>query len=144
MNENWVEKRKYIRHPSDIPIEVSSHQALPEEKKILSNISSGGLCFKSDIPFKNGTTVSVKISSLRPVFEAKGRVVWCRQKDEGNFDVGVEFMGEEDAFRARMVEQACRIEQYKKEAFQKEGRELTGSQAAAEWIKKYAKDFSGE
>ena len=41
----------------------------------------------------------------------------------------------------RMVEQVCHIEHWKKEIREKEGRELTGEQAAMEWIKKYAKDF---
>ena len=141
MSDNWAEKRKYIRHPSDIPIEISSSNARPEEEKLLSNISFGGLCFRSEVPFKNGTMVTVKISHVRPVFEAKGRVVWCSGEKGGSYDVGVEFAGESDAFRARMVEQVCRIERYKEKVLKKEGRALTGSQAALEWIIKYADKF---
>jgi hypothetical protein len=40
-----------------------------------------------------------------------------------------------------MVEQVCHIEQYKADVLKKEGRELTGEEAAKEWILKYAKDF---
>jgi len=142
MTENWVEKRKYIRHPSDIPIEISTLQSPPEGAKVLNNISFGGLCFKSDIPYENGSSVSVRITHVRPIFEARGTVVWFRGGKGGEaYEVGVEFSGEVDAFRSRMVEQVCRIEQYKKEILEKEGRDLTGTQAALEWIKKYAEGF---
>jgi hypothetical protein len=40
-----------------------------------------------------------------------------------------------------MAEQICRIEEYKKEIREKEGRLLDGTDAALEWIRKYAKDF---
>ncbi len=118
MSDNPVEKRRYIRHPSDIPIEISSDKSLPEEEKVLSNISFGGLCFKSNVPFKYGDIVTIKIVHVRPPFEAKGKVMWCAL-DDSYFDVGVEFAGEGDAFRARMVEQICRIEQYKEEVLKK-------------------------
>jgi hypothetical protein len=77
-----------------------------------------------------------------PTFEILGRVVWCKE-GSGLFDVGVEFLEPEGAFQARMVEQICHIEQYKKDVLEKEGRQLTGEQAALEWIGKYAADFPG-
>jgi PilZ domain len=144
MAEKLIENRKYIRHPSDIPIEVNFEQpAGPEENKLLHNISVGGLCFKSKEPFKKDDMLNVRISLVRPVFEARGRVVWCKGNEDGSFDIGLEFSGMVDAFRARMVEQVCRIEQYKKEVLEREGRALTGSQAALEWITKFAEDFPG-
>ena len=55
--------------------------------------------------------------------------------------MGVSFVDPDDAFRTRMVEQICHIEHYKKEILEKEGRELTGEEAALEWIKRYAGRF---
>jgi hypothetical protein len=43
--------------------------------------------------------------------------------------------------RARMVEQVCYIENYKKVVYQTEGRLLTAEEAAMEWICKYASQF---
>jgi hypothetical protein len=40
-----------------------------------------------------------------------------------------------------MVEQICHIEHYKREVAEREGRELSGQQAAKEWIAKYAASF---
>jgi hypothetical protein len=70
----------------------------------------------------------------------KGRVCWCQEKN-GHFVLGVKFLDTEDAFRVRMVEQICHIEHYKREVFEKEGRVLSGEQAAMEWIPKYGSVF---
>ena len=116
MPEKLIENRRYIRHASDIPIEISSERdSGSEADKLLHNISLGGLCFNSKISFKKDEIVSIRISFVRPVFTAKGRVVWCREHSDGSFDIGLEFSGVVDAFKARMIEQVCRIEQYKKE-----------------------------
>ena len=60
--------------------------------------------------------------------------------DEG-YEVGVEFVMPDDEYRARMVEQLCYIEHYKRRVQAREGRELSGEQAAREWIEKYAAHF---
>ena len=75
-----------------------------------------------------------------PVFQAMGRVSWCRPEGNG-FEIGIEFLNKDDMFSARMVEQVCHIEEYKQEVLLKEGRNLSSEEAALEWIKKYAKDF---
>ena len=41
-----------------------------------------------------------------------------------------------------MTEQICHIEHYKQEVMKREGRRLDCSQAAMEWIDKYARDFT--
>jgi hypothetical protein len=135
-----MEKRQYLRHPSNIPIEILIEDVAASEREFLDNISFGGLCFKSRIFIETGKMINIKIPLLRPVFAAKGRVAWCCKK-EGHFEVGVKFTEVCDAFKIRMAEQICRIEEYKKEIREKEGRLLDGTDAALEWIRKYAKDF---
>ncbi|MBN1822853.1 MAG: PilZ domain-containing protein [Endomicrobiales bacterium] len=135
------ERRRYIRHPSDIPIEINVEGAAPGQEK-LKNVSYGGICFRTKQAIEPGTVISIKISLVHPEFESKAKVVWCSRMND-HFNVGVEFVEIEDAFRVRMVEQICRIEKYKDEVKRKEGRALTGTQAALEWIKKYAKKFPG-
>ena len=51
------------------------------------------------------------------------------------------FLDAEDAFLARMVEQVCHIEDYRKSVHRIEGRELSPEEAAMEWIEKYASQF---
>ena len=85
----------------------------------------------------------MRITLVSPAFEAVGKVVWCRGSD-GHFIVGVEFLDEVDLFRARMVEQICHIEHYKKTLRESEGRHLTSQEAALEWISKYADGFPSQ
>lgn len=132
--------RKYMRHPSDIPIDLEIQGSGRDEKTYLNNVSVGGLSFQSLKRVTPGSVICIRISCVTPVFEAQGRVSWCERVD-GHYDVGIEFLDQEDAYRARMVEQVCHIEHYKKQVLLREGRKLTGEQAAMEWISKFASDF---
>ena len=66
--------------------------------------------------------------------------MWCRKRSEGT-ELGVEFLTLDDAFKTRMVEQICYIENYKHAVKRNEGRDLTVQEAAVEWVSKYAADF---
>jgi len=132
--------RQFIRHPADIPIEVARNDPLPPADLHACNVSFGGLAFQSHVELEPGAIVAVRILVVRPEFESKARVVWCHGRAAG-FELGVEFLDVADAFRARMVEQVCHIENYKHEVYRAEGRTLTIEEAAKEWIGKYAADF---
>lgn len=132
--------RKYIRHPSDVPIEIELGDVVASRTEYLRDISRGGLCFRSKIPLATDTVIRIRVPLVRPVFEAEGKVIWCKASTD-HFDVGVEFLKRSDLFRARMVEQVCYIEHYRNEIRKVEGRELTGEEAALEWIKRYASEF---
>ena len=142
--------RNYIRHPSDIPIDFQpedTQKALPKElleahSNHLKNISQGGLAFHSPESLSPGTILRVKIPIVIPVFQAVGRVTWCH--DMGDyFEIGIEFLDQDDVFRARMVEQICHIEHYRQQALDQDGRKLSSEQAAEEWIDRYAPGFPG-
>ena len=135
-----TEQRRFIRHPTDIPIEVELADVVSSRSEYLKDISEGGLCFKSAFPLEKGTLINIRIPLVHPVFEATGCVAWCRHAYD-HYDVGVEFTESRAVFRVRMVEQVCHIEHYKREVLEREGRTLTSDQAAMEWIDKFAKDF---
>ncbi|MDQ8020966.1 MAG: PilZ domain-containing protein [Moraxellaceae bacterium] len=138
--------RTYIRHPSDMPIEihaeVDSEIRAPADEvgQRLKDISLGGLACRSDQPLSEGDVVCITIPVTQPPFEACGRVVWCISSGRC-YDVGIQFMAHDDAFAARMVEQICHIEHYRNEVLRNEGRVLDSETAAMEWIGKYARDF---
>jgi hypothetical protein len=132
--------RQFIRHPTGIPIEVCNSEQRKYTKKHIYNVSLGGLAFDFDQPMPLGKIVSIKISYVQPVFETKARVVWCSKQEEG-YELGVEFLDAEDAFKGRMVEQVCYIENYKNDVLRTEGRRLTIEEAAQEWITKFASNF---
>ena len=136
--------RKYIRHPSDIPIQVASDWTELEfdesADQTLTNLSLGGLSFVSQAPLEILHQVRVCIPILNQDNFLVGKVVWCEKSDKG-FEIGVQFDSSEEVFRLRMIEQICHIEHYRKEVARVEGRELSTQEAASEWISLYASDF---
>lgn len=130
--------RSFIRHPTAIPIEIRlGDQNCTREP--LHNVSNGGLCFKHPEAVAIGGVIVVRIALTSPPFEACCRVAWC-QADVGAWQVGVEFLDQDDLFRLRMVEQICHIEQYRA-ATASQGRMLSSHEAAIEWIERYAEAF---
>jgi hypothetical protein len=140
MSGTYTNPRRFIRHTADVPIEI---RAVPGSDTVVqqgTNVSEGGLAFVSDACLDEEGTIELRIPEVDPPFEAHARVVWCRPEGD-RYLVGVQFVDASDAFRARMVEQVCTIEKYRKDVREQEGRELDPQQAAAEWIQKYAGQF---
>jgi hypothetical protein len=133
-------RRRFIRHTAGVPIEV---RAVPGSSPLAlesSNVSVGGISFVSDVDLALGSTIEIRIAEVDPPFEARARVVWTSREGD-RFCIGVGFLDANDAFRARMVEQVCSIERYRREVEAAEGRVLTAPEAAAEWIGRYAGRF---
>ena len=140
MTDTYTNPRRFIRHTADVPIEV---RAVPGDTAVVqqgTNVSEGGLAFVSDTCLDTEGTIEVRIPEVEPPFEAHARVVWCRPED-GRYLVGVQFLDASDTFKARMVEQVCTIEKYRRDVREQEGRELNSQEAAAEWIQKFAGRF---
>lgn len=132
--------RQFIRHPAEIPIEVWREDHRSSGAPSTRNVSLGGLAFRSANRLDPGAVVEVEIPFVLPGFKTAARVVWCSPSSDA-FELGVEFLDAEDAFRARMVEQVCHIEEYRRAVQRDEGRVLTVEEAASEWIAKYASRF---
>lgn len=131
--------RGFIRHPTDIPLEVQPADTVARSEA-LRDVSCGGLSFRHAVPLAPGALVQVRIAIVAPAFEARSRVVWC-QPDGAAWLVGIEFLEADDLFRARMVEQICHIERYRQAQRDEYGRLLSGHDAAREWIALHAADF---
>ncbi len=138
--------RSYIRHPSSIPIDFqlkgAEGNARPAETEHALNVSKGGLAFLWHHPIAPGSTIRVRITLVDPPFEALGHVAWSRHKGD-HYEIGMTFLDDADLFPARMVEQLCHIEEYRRQILREEGRELSSEQAAREWISRFATDFPG-
>ncbi len=133
------ERRKFIRHPVNVAIHIAPQSDDVLEDVSMSDVGEGGICFYTNVIFEKGSALSIKIPYVQPPFEALCVVCWQREK--GNkFEVGVRFIDENSLFRARMVEQVCYIENYRRKAIE-EGRSLSQEEAAIEWIGKFAADF---
>jgi len=134
------ERRCYFRHPVDVPIQVFPQGTMIEDVP-LCDLSEGGLAFQTNVFIEVGHVLKINIPYVHPPFEAPCVVRWQKVLgDLGQFEIGVMFLDEETAFRARMVEQICHIKDYQEKRSGR-GRELSFEVAAQEWIQKYASDF---
>jgi len=132
--------RKFVRHPSSIPIELSALRDAVSEPTHLSNISTGGLACRVAHPLAEGSSVVLRMPCIWPDYSGTGVVAWCHEVPDG-FEVGIQFGGQ-DAFKTRMVEQLCQIEQYRQQVLADQGRAIDVEQAAQEWIGQHAEDFA--
>lgn len=140
-NTTGRSRRRFIRHPADVPLEIA---IIAVEKGFtvgtVFDVGYGGISFIRDAAIEPGTELNLRIPYLQEPFHARVRVVWCRRECR-QYRIGVRFFEESDAYRSRMVEQVCAIESYRQRVHHRDGRELTGAEAAQEWIAKYAADF---
>lgn len=132
--------RKFVRHPSSIPIELSVARSSFSGMQKLRNVSTGGLACVVDEPLPVGCSVNLRIPMVWPEYRGNGVVAWCR-KAAPMFEVGIQFDAQH-FFKAKMVEQLAQIEQYRAQVQLSEGRALSSELAAEEWIARYAEDFS--
>jgi hypothetical protein len=134
--------RKFIRHPTQVPIDISIEEVdCGFTDSTMLDISAGGLAFRVPRSLDVGTKVTISLRDLWPDYQAQGHVVWCREFG-GNYEAGIQFLEADEAFKARMVAQFCQIEDYKREMQLNEGRMLSSEEAAREWIGRYAEEFA--
>lgn len=131
--------REFIRHASEVPVAVKVTGETGSRYGHLRDVSVAGLAFEVARRIKVGSRLNFYVPSLSDEPAGRGRVVWCRPL-RASFRLGLEFEHTYDAYRARVVEQLCLIENYRQEVKLNEGRNLDPEQAAAEWIEAYAAD----
>lgn len=142
--------RRFIRHPSDMPIDFQVNEHEPPVAHQVRDVSLGGLCFTADRPMQRGSHIRIRIpiasgapegtTEEQESFEADGIVAWCREEGR-KYAVGVQFADQSTHFGVRMVEQICHIEHYRYDVYQAQGRVLTSEEAAREWVERYAAEF---
>ena len=133
-----VDKRQFIRHPSAIPLVVHRIEASAFDHSRMRDVSLGGLVFEFPWSLSSGMMIRVAIPSVSSEV-LHGMVVWAL-RSAGRYIVGMAFASEQDALRSRIVEQVCQIETYRRTQLA-QGRELSGEQAAVEWIGCHAAGF---
>ena len=133
-------RRQFYRHPIDVPIQVYPQSEMAESAP-MSDLSEGGLAFHTNVFIERGKVLRIRIPYVDPAFDARCVVRWQRVFGDGDgFEIGVMFLDEETAFRIKMVQQVCHIKKYQQQQVD-QGRELSFSEAANEWIAAHAADF---
>ncbi|MDT8375252.1 MAG: PilZ domain-containing protein [Mariprofundaceae bacterium] len=134
-----TDRRKFIRHPVDVPIQISPEYLEGHENASMRDIGGGGLAVRTCVFYKEGTRLKVRIPHVHPPFEGAGVVCW-HQTLTDQYEIGIRFLDESSASRMLMVEQTIQIEKYRKR-LAAEGKVISPEDAAREWIDKYGADF---
>jgi hypothetical protein len=132
--------RKFLRHPSDMPVQLVLRKQACIPRQRLNNISLGGVACNSSRGFRRGTSVELRIPLLGDQACYPGVVAWCRRQ-ENDYLVGIAFIDEDTLFRARMVEQVCQIQHYRQQLEDESGQPMAIEQCAQDWIAKHAAEF---
>ncbi len=143
MQEDNTAIRRYVRQVTGIPVEVSLEYR-PDyraDDDTITNISLGGLCFVASDRLDVDESIQVRVPLLNQESSLAGRVVWC-EKSERGYEVGLEFDNPDEVERLKMIDQICQIEQFRQQVEQQDGRDLSSEEAAREWIRRYAGEFS--
>lgn len=133
--------RHFLRHPSDMPVELVLRKQTFIPKQRLNNISLGGVACNCRCGFRRGTAIELRIPLFGEQARYPGVVAWCRKQPE-DYLVGIAFIDEDTLFRARMVEQVCQIEHYRQQRELELGEHLPIESIAEEWIAQHAAEFS--
>lgn len=132
------ELRRFIRHPSTIPIHFQLGQRRQRQKA--RDVSLGGLCFSSQEAVREGASIVLEIDVCQPAFRAEGIVRWCKREGQ-RFIIGVGFKDKAVRYAVRMVEQVCHIEAYRQRLEAETGEAISSQQAAFRWISDNAGRF---
>jgi hypothetical protein len=132
--------RKFLRHPSDMPVELVVRSRTCISRQRLNNISLGGVACNSERAFRPGTQVELRIPLLGDEARYPGVVAWC-SRQSSDYLIGIAFVDEDSLFRARMVEQVCQIEHYRQLLQRERGEVLPIEYCAREWIARHAADY---
>ncbi|MBX9912862.1 MAG: PilZ domain-containing protein [Pseudomonadaceae bacterium] len=133
--------RRFLRHPSDMPVELVLRKQLSAPKQRLHDISLGGVACNCSRSFRRGTAVEMRIPLLGDQARYPGVVAWCHKLPD-DYLVGISFVDEDTLFRARMVEQVCQIEHYRHQRELELGKPQAVEAMACEWIAEHAAEFS--
>ena len=129
----------YIEHLESVPLRC---RPVPSKRsRRLEDPGVGGLRFKSMKPIRPGTTLNVTVRVYGKQYTFRGLVSWMCELDQG-YEIGLSFSSKRETFEVRMVEQACRIESYRRDVLEHEGRNISLDRAAKEWIRKYSAQFA--
>lgn len=136
------EKRRFFRHPVNMPIQLRLEKADDTYVSESKDISLGGLSFVWPSKLSKGLLLTVSIPVKEKVFDVRARVAYCKGYGKTNqYRTGVMFTSSPDAFKAKLAEEVLHIIEYQKSISRELGVELSEEEAAKKWISRYAGKF---
>ena len=137
------EKRRFFRHPVNVPIQLKLEKAKDVYISESKDISLGGLSFVWPSRLSKGSLLTLSIPVKEKLFDVRARVAYGKgYKKSTQFRTGVAFINSPDAFKAKLAEEVLQIIEYQKTISRELGYELSEEEAARKWISRYADKFT--
>lgn len=136
-----VEKRRWVRHPIQVPLAVRPKGGAPGFRTRAGDLSEGGVSLTSQAPIAVGSLVEVDIPVRQTLFTLTGTVVACLERRDGGFRIGLAFTGANESFRLKLAEQVLRIEELRLQLSRERGVEVSSNEASLVWVERYAQEF---
>ncbi len=142
MENKAKEKRRFFRHPINVPLDLRV-AGMPESKKLQSNdISLGGLNFSWPQKLSRGSVLDITLQVKEKHFDIRAKVVYSKEdRKTARFLTGVSFVDFPSAFKAKLAEEVLQILEYRKLVSRQLGHEISEEEAAKKWISEYAEHF---
>ena len=100
----FMNRRKFTRHPIEFDLSFSAEGENDIEMSTSCNISEEGIMFYSNRKYTVGSVIRINMRLGKTEYEVCGEVRWCRAPDSGKYLVGIRFLGIDDIFRIRVLE----------------------------------------
>ncbi len=107
---NSLERRKFIRHSTDIPLNVKKTGATPGQGHKLVDMSVGGICFESTESYDEGDIIRIAFPLLGEGREIEGEICWVKIvsiKFPQRFQYGIQFLHADDYNHVQYMERLC-------------------------------------
>ena len=137
------EKRKYMRHPFQVPLQLKRIDAVRKGQMSTSDMSPGGLQFLSHERFDEGAQLELSFPVKDQRFCLHGKIAYCIQdRLTGLYKAGLEFLNATEAFRAKLAEEILEIEIFRGKMARQLERDVSEAEASELWVRERAKRFS--
>ena len=124
-------------------VSIQHHEQGSQEHRFnAENIGGGGLQFRSSRCFPRDTELEINLLVENHKFVIDGTVIRCEDLDDGTYMIAVLFSDEHELLKARLAEQAVRIELFKTRLERRHNVTLDTSCVARVWIKRYSTAFA--
>lgn len=136
------ERRKFFRHPIQVPIRL---RVAPKADSVACesrDVSLGGLNFIWPKKLPKGTFLDITIPVKEKFFELHAKVVYSKEdRKTARYSTGVLFVDSPSAFKARLAEEVLQILEFQKTISRRLGHDVTEEEAALQWVRDYAPRF---
>ncbi len=135
------DRRSCARHDLVLPceIEVCGQNHKPHIG-ISTDIGDRGVRLRLPAKVPTGSDVKITMCLYHQMFEFFAQVAWCRDIEQDQFEIGLNYLDETDSFRAKISEQIAAIRDLL-DSRRGERDDYSIDEACREWIERNRDDF---